>query len=87
MIQVGYVSSFVKAFNDLEPDLQEEVIQKIELFRDRKNHRQLGVHKLRGKLADRYAFSVNYKIRVVFHYLNPDTVNCVAVGDHDVYKS
>lgn len=76
---------FVRQFKVLEGSLQEEILEKIELFRDRKNHRFLKVHKLKGPLAGRFSFSVNYKFRIVFSYLSSCEAVLLAVGNHDVY--
>lgn len=85
-MKVYYKPSFVRALNKLPRDLQEEVIEKIELFKVAKNHKHLKVHKLKGKLKDRYSFSVNYKYRIVFLYISKAEAVLLAVGDHDVYK-
>ena len=85
-MKISFLPVFVKKFNKLESDLQEEVLEKIELFKDIKNHKQLKVHKLNGVLSGRYSFSVNYKTRIVFSYLSKTESVLLAVGDHDVYK-
>ena len=86
MIEIGYTPAFSREFKKLDYDLAQEVVEKIEIFKDLKNHDILKVHKLNGRLKDRYSFSVNYKIRIVFHYVSKNEVILVAVGDHDVYK-
>ncbi|MBU1126539.1 MAG: type II toxin-antitoxin system mRNA interferase toxin, RelE/StbE family [Patescibacteria group bacterium] len=73
----------------MPPELKEEAMEKIELLRDVKNHKQIKVHKLGGRLKGRYSFSVNFKTRIVFRYLNtkkPQEVLLTAIGDHDVYR-
>ena len=85
-MKVSFLPSFARKFNRLEIALQDEVVEKIELFKDGKNHKQLKVHKFRGVLSGRYSFSVNYKTRIVFSYLSKNEAVLLAVGDHDVYK-
>jgi plasmid maintenance system killer protein len=85
-MEVYFKASFIRQYASLEPALQEEVKEKIALFADRRNHRQLRVHKLEGSLAGRYSFSVNYRYRIVFAYLSKTEAVLLAVGDHDVYK-
>ncbi|MEK7173805.1 MAG: type II toxin-antitoxin system RelE/ParE family toxin [Patescibacteria group bacterium] len=70
----------------LEPELQNEVLVKVEMFKNRKNHSVLDVHKLKGKLSGSYAFSVNYKYRIVFDYISDNQATLLVIGDHDVYK-
>ena len=86
MIRVGFKPTFVRQFNTLEKDLQEEVVEKIELFKDRKNHKQLKAHKLKGRLVGRYSFSVNYQMRIVFIYEQKDEAVFLTIGSHDAYK-
>ncbi|MSU56166.1 MAG: hypothetical protein EXS51_02560 [Candidatus Taylorbacteria bacterium] len=86
MITVAYKATFVRQFDALEEGLQNEVLEKIELFRNPKEHKQLKVHKLQGPLQDRYSFSVNYKFRIVFGYSSKNEVVLFAIGDHDVYR-
>mgnify|MGYP001596279864 FL=1 len=86
MITVAYKVTFVRQFDALEEGLQNEVLEKIELFNNPKNHKQLKVHKLHGPLQDRYGFSVNYKFRIVFGYSSKNEVVLLAIGDHDVYR-
>ncbi|HLD20153.1 MAG TPA: type II toxin-antitoxin system RelE/ParE family toxin [Patescibacteria group bacterium] len=84
-MEVRFKPSFIRAYKGLDPQLQEEVKEKIALFRDGKNHIQLRVHRLKGSLAGRYSFSVNYRYRIVFMYQGKDTAILLAIGDHDVY--
>jgi len=86
MLNLIYTSVFLKEYNSLEVSLQEEVSEKITLFCSKNNHKTLKVHKLHGALKDRYSFSVNYKIRIVFRYLSSNEVALLDLGDHDLYK-
>lgn len=72
--------------NKLEKDLVDEVFEKIELFKDKKNHKILKVHKLHGRLAGCFSFSINYDHRIVFEYESDDSVIFLEIGDHDLYK-
>ncbi len=85
-MEVLFKPNFIRQFNRLEPALQDEVFEKIELFKDAKFHKQLKVHKLKGRLKGRYSFSVNYQTRIVFTYVSKREIVLLAVGDHNVYK-
>jgi plasmid maintenance system killer protein len=78
--------SFIRQYKNPDPQLQEEVKEKIELFKNPRKHRQLKVHKLKGALSGRYSFSVNYKFRIVFSYASKNSAVLLAIGDHDIYK-
>lgn len=86
MIKVIYAPVFVRQFRKLHKSLQDEVAEKIELFKDSSNHESLKVHKQHGKFAKCYSFSVNYKYRIVFEHGIKNHVHMLAIGDHDVYK-
>lgn len=86
MIGLIYAPRFVRQFKRLPKELQEETFQKIELFRNIKNHAILKVHKLHGKFSSSYSFSVNYKTRVVFDYVSKTEVALLSIGDHDIYN-
>jgi len=85
-ISICYKPSFIRRLNKLPKGLQDEVIEKIELFKNIDNHQRLEVHKLRGRLKKFYGFSVDYKNRIVFEYLSENEVALLAVGDHEIYK-
>lgn len=86
MITVSYTPSFLKQLRSLPEELQEEALEKIEFFKDVKNHKMLKAHKLKGRLRGRYAFAVNYRLRIVFQFIASKEVVLLAVGDHDVYR-
>lgn len=83
---INFKPSFVREFKKLPSELQEEVLERIELFKKVANHKKLKVHKLKGRLSDFYSFSVTYSHRIVFSYESKTEVVFLAIGDHDVYK-
>jgi mRNA-degrading endonuclease YafQ of YafQ-DinJ toxin-antitoxin module len=85
-MNIAYTPQFVRMFRKLERALQEEAVEKIELFEENPNHLQLKAHKLKGKLKNRYSFSVNYQIRIIYTPISGDEVAFLAIGDHDIYK-
>lgn len=87
MIEIIFKPHFIRKLKRLDSALIEEVSEKIELFKDEKNHDQLKVHKLHGDLSGCFSFYVNYKIRVVFQHLSKKEVVLINIGDHDVYKN
>lgn len=86
MLEIIYAPSFVRQFKELEESLREEVVEKMEKFKNKNNHASLKVHKLHGKYDGFCGFSVNYKIRIIFEYLSKDKVSILHIGDHDIYK-
>jgi len=86
MVEITYKPTFIRQYKKLPPALQEEIKEKIDLFRKDPNHSFLKAHKLKGQLKGRYSFSVNYKTRIVFRHLEKDEIVLLSVGDHDIYK-
>ena len=84
-MKIAYTSKFVRLYKKLPSTLQEEVEQKIDLFKKDPTMLLLKVHKLHGKLAGRYSFSVNYSYRIVFTYLSTEEALFHAIGDHSMY--
>lgn len=88
-MEVAFAPKFIRAFRSLPVELQNEAYEKIDLFKEVKNHHSLKVHKLTGKLADRFSFSVNYQTRIVFKYIKErrgKSAVLLMIGDHDVYR-
>jgi len=83
-MEIEYKPTFIKQYACLGSSLKEEIKEKIELFKDEKNHKQLKVHKLKGKLSKYYGFSVNYKYRIVFAYQSKSQATLLAIGNHDL---
>lgn len=87
MVDLEYSSDFLGKYKKLEPALKEEVRERLEEFRDPRNHEKLKVHKLKGVMKGLLAFSVNYSDRIVFEWSkNKKTAYVLGVGDHSIYE-
>jgi mRNA-degrading endonuclease YafQ of YafQ-DinJ toxin-antitoxin module len=86
MIRIEFMPSFLRQLRTMSQDLQEEVIEKTELFKDTKNHKKLKLHKLNGRFASYHAFSVNYQVRIILKFIKKDFAVFLNVGSHDVYR-
>ena len=86
-MEVSYSPSFIKALRKCPKRLQEEALERVDQLHNQENHHALKVHKLRGRLKNRYSFSVNYSTQIIFCYT--DTTQQEAylldMGSHDVY--
>jgi mRNA-degrading endonuclease YafQ of YafQ-DinJ toxin-antitoxin module len=85
-IEIAYAPSFIRQWKLLPEALQDEALEKIELFKNRENHKVLKVHKLNGRLQEFYGFSVNYKFRIMFEYGEENTAFLLKIGSHDIYQ-
>jgi len=85
-MQISFKPSFIKQLHKLEKNLIDEVLYKIDILKNSTNNAELKIHKLHGPMKDKWSFSVNYKIRIVFEYESKKEIVLLAIGDHDVYN-
>ncbi|MEK9209320.1 MAG: type II toxin-antitoxin system mRNA interferase toxin, RelE/StbE family [Patescibacteria group bacterium] len=61
--------------------------EKEKIFRENLFDPRLKTHKLSGKLKDFWAFSVDYKYRIIFEISkDKKTIYFHSVSDYDIYK-
>ena len=84
--EITYSPKFIKNLKKVKGDLKEEILNRIEMLVDESNHEMLKVHKLKGRLKDRHSFSVDYKNRIVFVYIDDGTIYLLNFGGHEVYN-
>ena len=77
---------FKRSFAKLPPKVQKKVAAKVTFFETNPRHPSLKIHKLKGKLKDRWSFSVDRRYRVAFKFTNGDEVVYLDVGDHKIYR-
>jgi addiction module RelE/StbE family toxin len=85
-MNIVYTPKFIRQYKKLPEALQEEVKEKIELFKADQNHPFLKTHKLKGELKKYWSFSVNYQYRIIFEYDSKETIALLKVGDHHIYQ-
>lgn len=61
-------------------------IKQEKIFRENPFDPRLKTHKLSGKLAKFYSFSISYHWRIVFHVENGNIVIFDNIGTHEIYK-
>jgi addiction module RelE/StbE family toxin len=66
-----------------KPELQALFWKKIELFTEEPFHKSLRTHKLTGKLAGLWAFSIDYDTRLIFEFVDDNQVVLIDFGSHD----
>lgn len=84
-MKVSYTPSFVRMYKNCTIPLQEEIKDKIELFKKDPRHPYLKTHKLKGALRGRWSFSVNFQYRIVFVYVSQNEAVLLVCGDHSIY--
>lgn len=83
--KILYHPNFASAYKNLPQAIKEKAAAKEALFRDNIFHSSLRTHKLKGRLADLYSFSIDFKYRILFKFYK-DSVIFLDIDDHDLYK-
>ena len=83
MIQISFTNQFIKAYDKLTKVEQTLVDRKIILFKENIMHPSLRVKKIKG-YKNRFEFSVNMDIRVIWKYDGDNIVVFLDVGHHDI---
>ncbi len=83
---IVYSPYFVKNFRKLPALIQKAAIAKEKLFKKNMFSPSLKTHKLKGELADYYAFSVNYHYRILFAIESNNKVVFINIGTHSIYR-
>ena len=81
-----YHSRFTRQFKKLPDDIKTLAEEKESIFKKDSFDPRLKTHKLSGKLIGRYAFSVNFKFRVIFKFEGKGMARFYQIGDHDIYE-
>ena len=86
MIRVTESPRFKRAYKRMvqgRPSLEKTFREKLLQFIHDPYDPQLATHKLKGKLNENWAFSLTWKLRVVFSFGEPGTVILEDIGPHD----
>lgn len=87
-MEIIHTTRFARAYRKLPVPIKREAEKKEQIFRQNPFDHRLKTHKLKGRLAMFWSFSVTYKYRIIFefHHANRASVYFHDVGDHDVYQ-
>ena len=77
---------FIKVYKNLPEEIKLSGKQKEEIFKINPFDSRLKTHKLKGKFKDYWAYSVNYQYRIMFKFIDDNTVLYYDIGTHDIYR-
>jgi len=80
-----YSSDFKKSIKKYASH-REQIKKRIAIFIKDPFDPRLKTHKLSGELAGYYSFSVTYHLRILFEFMEENTVGFIDVGMHEAYK-
>ncbi|MFH1253733.1 MAG: type II toxin-antitoxin system mRNA interferase toxin, RelE/StbE family [Candidatus Uhrbacteria bacterium] len=84
-MKVVLTKRFDRELKKIPLRLRPETEQKVELFLTDPHHPSLKTHKLSGQMKNFWSFSVNFKTRIIFKYLEDGTIAFLSIGDHSTY--
>ena len=84
-MDIYYLSRFARDYKKLPQDVQKKAETAERLFRKNPHDPRLKTHKLTGKLAGFWSFSISFSHRIIFEFVDEGTVRFYRVGDHDIY--
>lgn len=84
--RIEYTKVFRKNLKKFPKSQYKFLIEREKIFRENPFDPRLKTHKLSGKLAKFYSFSVSYHWRIIFHVEENNVVIFDNIGTHEVYK-
>lgn len=89
MAKIFFGDQYSKMFKHIlqkQPDIKTAIDISVKRFNRNPNDTRLRNHKLKKRLAGKYAFSVNNDLRIVYDRIGKKTVRFLAIGGHtEVY--
>lgn len=85
-MEIFYSPQFMREYRKLSVEVREKAKKKEKIFRRNSFDPQLKTHKLKGRLDEFWAFSVDYRYRIIFKFQNNDRVRFYVIGDHSLYR-
>ncbi len=84
--QIVYTPTIAKNYHKLPVTIKKKAEIKLEFFRQNPFDPKLKTHKLVGKLANYWSFSIDIRHRIIFRFVPKVGILFVDVGTHSVYK-
>ena len=84
-MKIFYTSKFLRAYKKLSVEIKDKLDQKERIAVKDIFDKSLKTHKLSGKFANLWAFSVDYQTRVIFEFQGQDEIFFHEIGGHELY--
>lgn len=81
-----YTARFLKSLKKMPPKIKDSLKNRERVFRNNPFDPRLKTHKLHGRFSNYWAYSVDYKYRVIFVFGKDGRVICYDIGDHSLYE-
>lgn len=86
MIKIHWDKGFKKSYKKKISHsslLRKNFWDALDLFSNNPFDKKLRTHKLSGELSGCWSFSINYSFRIVFEFIDDNTISLVDIGTHD----
>ena len=77
---------FIRAYKSLPEKIKILAKERESIFLVNPFDNRLKTHKLKGKLSNYWAYSVDYQHRIIFRFIDQETVLYFDIGTHDIYN-
>lgn len=84
-MNIFYTPQFLRNYKQLSISIREKAKEKEKIFRINPFDLRLKTHKLQGELRGCWAFSVDFKYRIIFTFETKNKSIFHAVGSHSIY--
>lgn len=84
-MEVRYTSRFGREAKKVPRHLRNIVEQRVELFKQDPFNSRLKTHKLTGALKEFWSFSIDYRYRILFEFVESNMALFHSIGDHSIY--
>ena len=86
MVKIDFTGRFnfmYSAVIEENPELEEEVLKRVNWFRRRPDDKRLENHALRKRMKGKWAFSITDDIRIVYEWKTKNMARFLAIGGHE----
>lgn len=77
---------FIRAYKSLPEEIKVRSKQREKIFKANPFAPRLKTHKLKGKFKGYWSYSVDYQYRILFRFIDNETILYHDIGTHEIYK-
>ncbi|PIS39192.1 MAG: type II toxin-antitoxin system mRNA interferase toxin, RelE/StbE family [Candidatus Nealsonbacteria bacterium CG08_land_8_20_14_0_20_38_20] len=86
MIKIYPTSRFKKSYKKLSLTIKKKTEKREKVFISNPFHASLKTHKLKGRLKNFWAYSVDENYRILFRFISKHKVIYFDIGTHKIYE-
>lgn len=85
-MKIFYSSKFAREYKKLPLHVKQVAESKERVFQQNPTDARLNTHKLKGRLREYWALSIDHQYRIIFEFAEKDVVWFHSVGNHSIYQ-